>query len=264
MSSPKTKMITSPDYAHNYAIYRNFWKSRKRRSLAYVNQNKVKRFRKFAKRHGVEFLKDMRVFEQGFGMATMLECFSKTSLLTGLELSVETVDAATSALRKAGFSRLDLRVFESGTSLPTEWTGKADIAISSHVLEHLRNPDAGMSQLASAMRHGGRACVIVPINEKDGQDPNHFSYFTANSIAEIARRSGLKVVEVTECDCLWNIGIPIAHRWQTSGGLGAVAGAKLFHLLFAFWPLWALELADSLLGRLQWPRCQCFMWCEKP
>jgi SAM-dependent methyltransferase len=260
----KNATIKNRDYARNHAVYQDFWKARRRRRLAYANQTKVKRFRKFFHRHASELPAAYRVFEQGFGMGAMLECFATRSHLTGLELSSDSVEATGLALKRAGFPNVDLRTSQSSATIPADWLGKADIALSSHVLEHLKEPESGMLQLVEALRQGGYACVVVPINEEHGQDLNHFSYFTAESIASLAYRCGLVVVEAKECDCLWNIGAPIARRLQMSGGAAASLSAKMFNLLFAFWPLWALEAADVILGGLGWRRCQCFLWCVKP
>lgn len=256
--------VTNEDYDRNSAFYQVFWKARRRRRLAYANQTKVKRFRKFFRRHASELPAAYRVFEQGFGMGAMLECFETRSHLTGLELSSDSVEATSLALKRAGFANVDLRTSQPGETIPADWLGKADIALSSHVLEHLNEPEGGMLQLVKALRQGGYACVLVPINEEPGQDLNHFSYFTAESIASLARRCGLVVVEVKECDCLWNIGAPITRRLQMSGGVAASLSSKTFNLLFAFWPLRALEAADVILGRVGWRHRQCFLWCKKP
>jgi SAM-dependent methyltransferase len=251
------------DFSHNREFYDDFWGSRIRRRYTYANQGKLRRFRRLLNRRSGELPTNARIFEQGFGMGMMLECFSKGSAITGVELSKSSVTAADKALRKKGFSNVDLRVCHAGTPYPAEWLQKADFAISSHVLEHLKQPDQGLSQLITMVKTGGRVCIMVPINEEIGQDVHHFSYFTTESIQRLARQLGLSVIDVHECDYLWNIGVPIARRLQQEGGIKASLYSKVFNAAFGFLPAWVLSVADAALRKLGWRPCQCFLWCEK-
>lgn len=260
----KQAQTSGQDLVRNRGVYDTFWDSRWRRSLTYANTTKLRRFRSElpARVHGLNA--PLRVFEQGFGMGMMLMSFPRSTHLTGLELSPAAVRNAAEALAAKGFSKVDLRTFDTGAGYPAEWNGQADFAISSHVLEHLEDPASGLGPLVSMLRPGGRACIVVPINEKPDEDLNHFHRFTPESIQQAVRQSGLVITEAVECDRLWPLMAPVARRLQDGGGPALRLYSKFLNGVLALLPAWALRLADSLLGGFGVRNCQIFLWCEKP
>lgn len=260
----KEAQTSGQDLVRNRNVYDTFWSSRWRRSLTYANTTKLRRFRRELPRRTQGLASPLRVFEQGFGMGMMLMSFPRSTHITGLELSPVAVQSATDALSAKGFTKIDLRTFEAGAGYPADWEGQADFAISSHVLEHLEDPAAGLGPLVQMLRPGGRACIVVPINEKPDEDLNHFHRFTPETIQQAVRQNGLVVTEAVECDRLWPLMAPVARRLQDGGGVALKIYSKCLNGVLACLPAWALSLADSLLGGFGVRNCQIFLWCEKP
>jgi SAM-dependent methyltransferase len=260
MSSPNT--TPGRDYQRNVSEYDQFWSQRFRRTHTYSNQTKLKRFRALIRRHGL-LDKPLRVFDQGFGLGAMLFAFPTGASIAGLEMSQSAVDAATVVARSKGYKEVDLRVFTPGVAYPSEWKGCFDLVISSHVLEHIAEPKPALAELLSLLKPGGFACIVVPINERPGEDLNHFHYFTVESFREFLTGSGLSLLEVLPCDRLHNLVKPLSSRLQRGPSKLDRVQSICFNLAFGFMPLVGMILIDRLLSLTSWKPCQCFALCRK-
>ena len=61
------------------------------------------------------------------------------------------------------------------------------------MLEHVEDPIGFLVALRSACHRGGRAVIVVPVQEEDGYDlffEDHVWHFTADHLAAVAHRAG--------------------------------------------------------------------------
>jgi SAM-dependent methyltransferase len=254
------------DYERNNSTFAGYWSgpARRRHRLSYPAITKVRRIRPMLSKRGLDRKPGIAVFEQGFGPGDMLFSFDPSATIAGVEISQIDVDTAAAEARERGFTKIDLRQFVPGKPLPQEWLGRFDVLISSHVLEHIEDPVPVMKELATMMKPGAVACVIVPLSEKAGEDPNHFHRFTEATFRQMLESSGLVVEEMHSVDRLWRALCPIFLRrlgrpysiWRVLSVLLNAACSPL--------PSSALAGIDSILGVLGVPPGQCFAWCRKP
>ena len=261
MSSPSS--TPGRDYQRNILEYDQFWSQRFRRTHTYSNQTKLRRFRALIRRHGL-LNEPIRVFDQGFGLGSMLFAFPTGASIAGLEMSPSAVASAMVVAKNKGYKNVDLRVYTPGVPYPSEWRGCFDLVISSHVLEHIAEPKPALAELVSLLRPGGYACIVVPINEQTGEDLNHFHCFTVESYREFLTESGLSFLEVIPCDRLYNLVKPLSSRLQRAPSKLDRIQSICFNLAFGFMPLAGMILIDRLLSLTPWQPCQCFALCRKP
>jgi len=108
--------------------------------------------------------------------------------------------------------RLDVFVqanLEDG--LPEEVGGGFDIAIAADVLEHVRNSDMLLQQIAARLAPGGRVLISLPnfghwyprlrtlfgifdYDQRGILDKTHVRFFTRRSLLRMLRKNGLEVV----------------------------------------------------------------------
>ncbi len=247
------------DYLRNKEEYEQFWSQRTRRYWTYATQTKLRRFRYLADRHGLRERQGQWVFDMGFGMGVMLLSFNRTSYLAGVELSAPAVAETRAIAEKAGYPPTDLRVYVPGMSYPAEWNGRFDVVVSSHVLEHLMDPANAIRELMGLLTPSGTGVLIVPINERPGDDLNHFQQFTADSFRRLAEEVGLEVVELESCDCLMQMVFPIARRRQRQPTWWLRVASVVLNAVLAPLPNGILRLADWFLVRIGWQPSQCFV-----
>lgn len=251
-------------FNRNRQVYEEFWAQRWRRYWTYSNQGKLRRFRRIVRRAGVLQRKGLKVFDMGFGLGSMLFAFDKSCELAGTELSLSNVEEAKKVARRKGFRYADFRVYQPGMVYPPEWRRRFDVVISSHVLEHVEEPEAALGSLLKLLRPNGYACIIVPVNEKPGDDLNHFNHFTENSICSLLMRAGLQLLHVESCDRILNIARPLIRKLQAGPSRRDKLCSIGFNLAFGFAPMWFLRLADFKLLPKHWPCCQCLILSQKP
>jgi glycosyltransferase involved in cell wall biosynthesis len=251
------------DYARNLGEYGSFWSQRWRRRHTYSHQSKLKRFRALAARAGLLGRQNLSVFDQGFGMGDMLFCFAGSSALCGTELSASAAASAAEEAARRGYRGVDFRVYSPGSAYPDEWAGRFDVVLSSHVLEHMSDVTGAIADLARLLKAGGTAFVVVPINERPGEDLNHFQVFTPEGIRGRLEAAGLEVVACEESDRLWHVISPTGYKLQRRRSVPLRCLSILENALFSPLPHWALRAVDGVLGAFNVPPRQCFVWCRK-
>lgn len=254
------------DYLKNSDVFGGYWVQggRRRRTMTYAAQTKLKRFRSLLRCWGVGHKSNFCVFDQGFGAGDMLFSFPIASALAGEELSPTDVEAATAEARRRGYTEVDLRVFQPGRLLPTEWQQRFDFVISSHVLEHMEAPADSMRELFKLLKPGGRACLVVPINEQPGEDENHFHWFTEASFCSLIRSTGFEVVEARAVDRLWALLAPVFYRRQRHPRSFWRVIAIIQNLATFALPNTVLTGIDRVLSKVGVPPRQCFVLCRRP
>lgn len=97
-------------------------------------------------------------------------------------------------------------------------SGIADVVASYFVLEHVPEPQAFLAEMARLCRAGGHVVVEVPDLALYPRDPSglmlheHVNHFSATSLAHLARRAGLDVVEVRHEGCSRPFGFTMVLR----------------------------------------------------
>jgi SAM-dependent methyltransferase len=250
------------DAARNIIIYSSHWRSRWRRRHNYSSQTKAKRFRWLIGRSGLIRSETGAVFDQGFGMGLMLFSFPKSCRIAGLELDAEGVERTRLEAKQRGFTNIDLRKYMPGSEYAAEWDNSFDVVISSHVLEHMLDPRAGLEVLRRLLKPKGRLCLVVPINESPGEDLNHFSHFTETSFLELLRQCNLEPTSTMACDRLWHLLAPISYRQQRKPGPVIRLVSMAANLATVFLPVGILRMIDVVLGKTRCPNRQFFVICR--
>lgn len=231
--------------------------------MAYAAQTKIKRFRPMLVRRSLADRTDLKVFDQGFGLGHMLFSFNPGCEIAGLELSPTAVASAQQEAQRRGFTKVDLRVFAPGEPYPKEWHGRFDVVLSSHVLEHIEQPAPVVKALVELLGPGGQACLVVPVNERPGEDRNHFHLFTPDSFRRLLEDSGLVIEEMHTVDRLWRVLCPVAYWQERSPGLLSRMCSVGVNALFGPMPHFMLRFIDRVLAVFGVPPRQCFAWCRR-
>ncbi len=242
------------DYQRNRQEYDSFWSSRWRRYWTYSTQTKLRRFRHLMDRHDLLNRDGLAVFDMGFGLGAMLFAFRPSCRLAGVELSPTTVLQA-QAIAQRRRQTADFRTLAPGENYPIEWLGAFDVVISSHVLEHIHEPRPVLLSLMKLLRPHGVACIVVPINEKPGDDLNHFHCFTEHSFRQMLEDENLEIISIQCCDRLYRLMMPIARRRQKGPCIWARIASIILNAVLAPLPYFGLCMADKIMSC---PPTQCF------
>jgi 2-polyprenyl-3-methyl-5-hydroxy-6-metoxy-1,4-benzoquinol methylase len=140
------------------------------------------------------------VLEVGFGSGSTL------LRLKAFGWKVSGVEFDPIAVRIASGQGLDVKL---GSLQEGKYAGESfDAVVSSHVLEHLSDPQAHLAECRRIMRPGGRLVVVTPNSVSLGhrlfgenwrglEPPRHLQIFGPLSLAEIARAAGFNDIKVS-------------------------------------------------------------------
>lgn len=257
------KSTLASDLVRNRDEYSRHWKNRFRKTWNYSSQGKLKRFRKFIQEYRLGSKKELSVFDQGFGLGLMLFSFDTSSHLAGLELSDKVVQEVSAYGKRLGYTRLDLRIFDEKKTIASSWPCQFDIVISSHVLEHIANPEIALRDLLAVLKPGGLAVIVVPINELPGEDLNHFFFLSQSSLVDLVCSEGMTVSKCVECDYVWDLLAPLAYRLQRRNNPFLKLVSFGVNGITAILPLFALEGIDSILQSIGYKPRQVFLIASK-
>lgn len=122
-----------------------------------------------------------RVLDAGSGEGRHREAFAGRRYV-GVDLAVGDADWDYSGLDVTGdLSRLPFR------------DGSFDAALNVVVLEHTRDPQAVINEIARVLRPGGRLLLVAPQQWEVHQQPNDFFRFTRYGVELLLERAGLQV-----------------------------------------------------------------------
>lgn len=170
-----------------------------------------------------------RVLEYGAGDGRLLEVLSRRgAMVVGVEPSI-------SARGRAAERGIDL--FEDLED-PSIAENSFDLIICWHVLEHLENPRAELSRLATLLAPDGTLVLSVPnlasLQARIGGDrwfgqdvPRHLTHFTPDGIRRIANRSDLEV----EGMHFWSMEQNPFGMWQTLVSRASGSRDAIFRLV---------------------------------
>jgi SAM-dependent methyltransferase len=145
------------------------------------------------------------VIDIGCGDRWLAETVSRTGTYIGLDYP------QTVAQGYPGLADL----FGDAASLPFR-DASADVVLLLDVLEHLRAPDASVSEVARVLKTGGHLILQVPFMYPVHDSPNDFQRWTLDGLRQLLARHGLHIVEETA----------YGHPAETAAALGAIALAK--------------------------------------
>jgi 2-polyprenyl-3-methyl-5-hydroxy-6-metoxy-1,4-benzoquinol methylase len=190
-----------------------------------------------------------RVMDVGFGAGDLLASFPASCHLLGVDVSASAVDGARRdpRFRRYAAARFFTVPEAHPERLPEE---RAEIIVTSHVLEHVPNDALLLSALFDRLAPGGTLVVFVPIEEPD-YIMFHRRNYSLQSIAERVEQAGFTLRRVEGSmyvnGHVWKLlTIPSRRRWPVCGPLvDALRMATLGALPHA-----ALERLDRCLYHL--------------
>lgn len=77
-------------------------------------------------------------------------------------------------------------------------TSSIDVVTLLDVLEHLRNPDKALSEIARILRPEGRCLIHVPFIYPLHDEPHDYQRWTRYGLQQLATRNGLLVIDIAE------------------------------------------------------------------
>ena len=125
-----------------------------------------------------------RVLDAGAGESAYKSHFARQRY-TGIDLGIGD--------REWDYTNLD--VMGDLAALPFA-TGAFDAALNIVTLEHVKEPQRVLTELARVLRPGGRLLLVVPHEWEVHQHPNDFFRYTKYGVEEFARTAGFSVVSI--------------------------------------------------------------------
>ena len=190
------------------------------------------------------------VLDLGFGTGQLLLSFPSSCTLLGVDVSPSAVEAAQ---RDRRFTRFSSARFVSVPEQHPEQMPDVtvNLAITSHLLEHVPNDALVLSELFKRIQPGGTLVVFVPIEEPD-YILFHRRNYSLQSIVERVEQAGFELQRAEGSmyvnGHIWKLlTIPSRRRWPVLGtAVDALRMASLGLLPYA--TLKRLDHALFLLG----------------
>jgi SAM-dependent methyltransferase len=141
------------------------------------------------------------VFEIGYGSAALLRRFLDAGwAVAGVDKGQLEVGVDSEVARRGTLERGELE------TVPTPGGGH-DLVVGVHVLEHLRDPAAGLAAAYRLLRPGGTLALVTPTADSSGpdwfgdawwllEDPTHLRFFSPDSAGRALARAGFTGVRV--------------------------------------------------------------------
>ncbi|HPV88793.1 MAG TPA: class I SAM-dependent methyltransferase [Ornithinibacter sp.] len=170
------------------------------------------------------------VFEIGYGSGALLRRFHDDgAAVSGVDpdqLAVD-VDPVVSA---------NARLWNCAVEDVPDGAVSADLVVGVHVIEHVSDPGVTMDKAATMLTESGTLVLLTPAADSWGprtfgsawwmlEDPTHVRFFSAQSLARLARDAGLVDVRVDRL-VLDSLSVDVAsavRAWRSPGPAGALA-----------------------------------------
>lgn len=173
------------------------------------------------------FMRRVNLIEKFATRGKILEIGSSNGLLLSLLKSsgwevqgIEPSKTSAEFAQKKGIPTLQV-TFEDAIL-----TGKFDVVILNHVLEHLTDPRATMQKIKQLLKKGGMVFIDVPnfssLAAKIGGGSwkyilphEHKWHFTPQSLSRLLEKVGFRVVYQETTSGVWDYADPLADIWQS-------------------------------------------------
>lgn len=111
------------------------------------------------------------------------------------------------------------------TALPVA-DGSLDLVVAFDVLEHILDDDSAVSEVARALRPGGRFLVAVPADPRLWSDHDvavdHVRRYTRTTLREVLERGGFEVTSMTSWNVLLRPVVAVRRRSSSGSDLDTV------------------------------------------
>lgn len=194
-------------------------------------------------------LSKKKIFELGFGSGDILLSFPKNCELYGGELSPSAIKMASARAAKKGYQKL--KFFQVYQNKPLPLPDKSvDIAIASHVLEHVKNDAFCVREMYRILKLGGALVILIPINERHA-DPCHHHQYTFEKCKHLCTEIGFKFVDGLKNELLFYIVEKLYREYsQKTWGFWSNFKRIAFNLFTAPLPFWNYRIGDLLVSTI--------------
>jgi 2-polyprenyl-3-methyl-5-hydroxy-6-metoxy-1,4-benzoquinol methylase len=137
----------------------------------------------------------LNILDIGAGHGQLIIALGKTYPAADL-YATELDEVCCLKLRSCGIQTQQV-LLDQGDMPPFD--AKFDLIVSSHVLEHARNPHKFLGRISSMLKEGGVAMIEVPncgVPYDYGIDSPHLSFFTEHSIVIALQQSKLELLDL--------------------------------------------------------------------
>ncbi len=234
-------MSTTAQHTSKQDLYHSVYRGRHTwlHHLSYMRVSKVMALLQMVKVHDID-LSNKAVFDYGFGAGTFFLHCPRTSALYGVELDAVNVDAVRSTLFEKGYSCAELAAGDECAWREHPLLSRQyDVIVISHVLEHLKEPEALLEKLMACLTDDGCLLGAVPINEPVRHD-SHECTVDRDTVELWADRAEATLVDYVELDYATRWVLPV---FELKGSFGRVAAQGLSL---------GLGLAATAFGRRAW------------
>lgn len=135
-------------------------------------------------------------FEYGFGAGHLLQVVAGASRVVGFEFSPSAVEKARRA-QPAGHPDWDIREHADAEKLGLP-DASFDLVTASHVLEHLEDDEAVLTELQRLVKPGGHLLIILPAHERLFEGSKHLRLYDVAEFTQRLRDRGLVEVAVDQ------------------------------------------------------------------
>lgn len=139
----------------------------------------------------VLYKKESRVLDFGFGHGSLLLKFPKKSQLFGVDISTETVNNFPRIAKVLG---RQVRACTPENISRNIAPNSLDVICLSHVLEHVDDDSALLTQLKQYLDKDGYLLINVPINEV-WKDPKHIRTYDLEKAKQLLEKTGFILVD---------------------------------------------------------------------
>jgi len=219
----------TPRTRPGWALYDRYY-AKRTLGWSFNVRGKARSFRRLCAATGIP-MSDVRVLDVGFGAGAMLLQFDRSSRLTGLEQSRSAIDRLRAVAAGRYVHAPDLRLWDATAGVFPFPPRSFDVAVMSHVLEHVPDDGALLAEAARVLCSGGSLVVMVPTEDPAwvADDDHHLRIYTPGTVSRIVEESGFEVVGTLADHSIDNV----FHHIGQSPALGRVGSRALGALSLA-------------------------------
>jgi SAM-dependent methyltransferase len=149
------------------------------------------------RKHSLTPLAQSDVLDVGCGYGWLLDAFEGARSLSGVDIAHHAVEQAT--------KRKPERFFKQGDAqAPVPFAQKFDLILAINVIEHLPDPEAGISSISNAVKPGGIVIVHLPTitnwftrwgySKLYDSDPTHIYRPTGQTVRKMFEQQGFETL----------------------------------------------------------------------